>query len=132
MKKTSVRVILTNVWLIIFLSLSISNTNAASLHAVISDTTYELSAVDQKPEIQYKEHPYYPEHARKNRTEGTVIITITIDKKGRVQKAVVTQSVRGLDQAAIDAAMHCKFKPAKKNGKAVTVKMDIPYKFKLK
>ena len=97
----------------------------------VADSTFEFFDVDQKPVITHKEAPYYPEIARKAGVQGTVVITVIIDTKGNVETVEIFKSVPELDEAAKEAALKCKFKPAINNGKAVKVKMNIPFKFKL-
>jgi len=96
------------------------------------EEVYEFFAVSEKPVIIKKEVPIYPDLARKAQIEGKVVITVTIDKKGNVERADVFKSIPMLDEAAIAAAMRCKFKPAKQRDKFVKVKMNIPFDFKLR
>ena len=96
------------------------------------DEVYEFFAVSEKPELITKAVPQYPDLARKAQIEGKVVITVTIDKKGNVENAVVFKSVPMLDQAALAAAIQCKFKPAKQRDQFVRVKMNIPFDFHLR
>ena len=98
----------------------------------IEDEVFEFFAVSEKPVIIKKAVPDYPDLARKAQIEGKVVVTVTIDKKGNVERANIFKSVPMLDDAAIAAAMKCKFKPAKQRDKFVKVKMNIPFQFKLK
>ncbi len=96
------------------------------------DEVYEFFAVSEKPKLINKAVPDYPDLARKAQIEGKVVITVTIDKKGNVENANVFKSVPMLDEAAVAAAMQCRFKPAKQRDKFVKVKMNIPFDFKLR
>jgi protein TonB len=96
------------------------------------DEVYEFFAVSEKPVLINKAVPQYPDLARKAQIEGKVVITVTIDKKGIVENAVVFKSVPMLDEAAMAAAMQCRFKPAKQRDKFVKVKMNIPFDFHLR
>ena len=96
------------------------------------DEVFEFFAVSQKPVITKKVEPVYPDLARKAGIEGTVVVTVTIGKTGKVENAVIFKSIPMLDEAARTAAMKCIFKPAKQRDKFVKVKMNIPFKFKLK
>ena len=96
------------------------------------DEIFEFFAVSDKPQIIKKEVPKYPDLARKAQIEGKVVVTVTIDKKGNVEKATIFKSIPMLDEAAVAAAMKCKFKPAKQRDKFVKVKMNIPFDFKLR
>jgi protein TonB len=96
------------------------------------DEVFEFFAVSEKPVLISKAVPQYPDLARKAQIEGKVVITVTIDKKGNVENAIVFKSVPMLDEAAQAAAMQCKFKPAKQRDKFVKVKMNIPFDFHLR
>ncbi len=96
------------------------------------DEVYEFFAVSEKPVLVKKAVPQYPDLARKAQIEGKVVITVTIDKKGNVENAKVFKSVPMLDEAAMAAAMMCRFKPAKQRDKFVKVKMNIPFDFHLR
>ncbi len=96
------------------------------------DEVYEFFAVSEKPVLVHKETPQFPDLARKAGIEGIVVITVTISKTGIVQDARVFKSIPMLDEAALEAAKKCTFKPAKQRDKFVKVKMNIPFQFKLK
>jgi protein TonB len=96
------------------------------------DEVFEFFAVSEKPSLIKKAIPKYPDLARKAQIEGKVVITVTIDKKGIVENAVVFKSVPMLDEAAQAAALQCTFKPAKQRDKFVKVKMNIPFDFHLR
>lgn len=96
------------------------------------DEVFEFFAVSEKPAITHKETPVYPDLARKAGIEGTVVVTVTIGKTGKVENASIFKSLPMLDEAALMAARKCVFKPAKQRDKFVKVKMNIPFKFKLK
>jgi protein TonB len=96
------------------------------------EEVYEFFAVSEKPRLLHKEVPKFPDLARKAGIEGTVVVTVTISKKGDVIDAKIFKSVPMLDESALSAARKCKFKPAKQRDKFVKVKMNIPFQFKLK
>jgi protein TonB len=96
------------------------------------DEVFEFFAVSEKPSLIKKAIPKYPDLARKAQIEGKVVITVTIDKKGIVENAIVFKSVPMLDEAAQAAALQCTFKPAKQRDKFVKVKMNIPFDFHLR
>ncbi|GBD92801.1 gram-negative bacterial tonB protein [bacterium BMS3Abin05] len=96
-------------------------------------------AYDQAPEpiggfIAIQKNLKYPEIARKAGVEGTVIIQVLIDEKGRVIKTKVLKSLgnNGCDQAAIAAIVKTRWKPAMQRDKPVKVWVSIPVIFKLK
>ncbi len=93
---------------------------------------YAFFAVDKKPTIKEKIQPEYPDEARRKGIEGLVLLVVTIDENGQVIKAVPLEEVPPeLEPAAIAAAEKCTFKPAMKDGKAVKVKMIVPFRFRL-
>lgn len=96
------------------------------------DEVFEFFAVSEKPVMLKHVTPDYPDLARKAQIEGTVVVTVTIDKKGNVENAIIFKSIPMLDEAALAAARHCKFKPAKQRDKFVKVKMNVPFNFRLK
>jgi len=51
------------------------------------DEVYEFFAVSEKPLLRHKEVPKFPDLARKAGIEGTVVVTVTISKKGDVINA---------------------------------------------
>ncbi len=59
-------------------------------------------------------------------------LSITIDHEGRVVKATIVKGLGyGLDEAARTALMRFRFKPAIKNGEAVSTEMKYSYTFVL-
>ena len=96
------------------------------------DEVFEFFAVSEKPVMLQQAKPDYPDLARKAQIEGVVVVTVTIGKTGEVENAVIFKSIPMLDEAALEAARKCKFKPAKQRDKFVKVKMNVPFNFKLK
>lgn len=74
----------------------------------------------------------YPEEARKAGVEGTVAISLTVDLNGNVVGArVLSGPGSGLNEAALEAIRRFKFKPATKNGEAVSTTITWSYRFYL-
>src|SRR5450432_1575392 len=62
--------------------------------------------------------------------DTTVIVTVTIDKAGKVTDAVVSEPVgHGFDEAALAAAKQWVFRPALRDGVAVGARVHIPFHF---
>ncbi len=76
--------------------------------------------------------PVYPKNARRAQKEGKVVLQVTIGLDG-IPKDIValTKLGFGFEQAAIDALKKTRYFPAKKNGKEVPGRFNIPYEFKL-
>lgn len=80
-----------------------------------------------------KVDPIYPEVARKSGIEGVVILEVTTDKKGNVEKVVVLKSQSSmLNQAAVDAVKQWKFEPYYSKSKPVPIVFTVTVQFKLK
>jgi protein TonB len=84
------------------------------------------------PKFATRTLPKYPRIARQTGKEGTVILRITIDERGRlVEVEVVKSAGSGFDEEAVRAVRESSFCPAKKNGKPVTCRARLPVRFAL-
>ena len=87
--------------------------------------------VDADPEL-ISDVKVYPEAARREGIEGSVLLALLIDPAGRVIDAQVLRSLgRGLDEAAMGAARQFRFKPAMRSGEAVSTRIQYSYTFVL-
>jgi protein TonB len=94
------------------------------------DTIY--TTVDVNPVPVKTPPPEYPEEMRRLGTPGVVAVTIVIDEKGTVTSARVAKSSQPVFEApALAAIKKWTFKPAKKDGVAVKVRVTIPLRFEL-
>ena len=78
--------------------------------------------------------PKYPEIAQEAGIEGTVVVQVFVDERGRVKETVILKGIpnTGLDEAATQAIRLVRFKPAKQRERAVGVWISIPVNFRLK
>jgi protein TonB len=77
--------------------------------------------------------PEVPEAFRSQNREAVVVVEVAISASGRVVDArVVKKAGFGLDEAAIAAARRTAFEPAMQGDRPVAVKMQIPYRFKVR
>ncbi|RMF93568.1 MAG: energy transducer TonB [Candidatus Schekmanbacteria bacterium] len=96
-----------------------------------------VTADMEKPVLIDRVAPVYPSLALKAGIEGTVILKLIIGITGKVESAqvltVVPPKARGigLEDAAIQAVLKWRFKPAKAGGKPVRVYYNAPVRFKL-
>jgi len=82
------------------------------------------------PRPIYDPDPDYSEEARKAHWQGTVMLTVVVGPDGKVHDARVARSLGlGLDEKAIEAVRQWKFDPARKNGQAVAVQVNIEVNF---
>ncbi len=88
--------------------------------------------LSRNPELIYKEEPEYSDEARKARHEGTVLIDLEVDASGRpVNLRVVRSLGLGLDEKAMAAVSHWKFRPAMAGNRAVTAPARVAVSFHL-
>lgn len=74
----------------------------------------------------------YPPEALRKRIEGRLELTFTVTKEGDVRQVRVSKSLHPLcDSAAVEGLRSVRFKPAKRNGEAVPVRMSLPVRFRL-
>ncbi len=78
--------------------------------------------------------PKYPEIAQEAGIEGTVVVQVFVDKKGRVKDTVILKGIpnTGLDESATQAIRSVRFRPARQRERAVGVWISIPVNFRLK
>ena len=85
-----------------------------------------------EPVAIYSPDPEYSDAARKAKFQGTVIVGVIIDVDGHVYDPRIIQPLGlGLDQKALDAVLHWRFKPAQKDGHPVRVAANIEVNFRL-
>ena len=88
--------------------------------------------VDQRVRILEKPEPGYTEAARRNETNGTVVLSVVFTASGQVTDIKVIHGLPdGLSELAVAAAKRIKFKPAMIYGRAVSTYMQLEYNFNL-
>lgn len=76
--------------------------------------------------------PEVPRDFASGGSAGLVTVSMLIDEKGNVQEPNVVKSTHHeLEQPALDAVRKWRFKPAKKGGNPVAVRVSIPIKFEV-
>ncbi len=126
----------------------IAPSDEASADETIAETVFEVdappelppapqrpkffTAFDEPPVVVRQVQPVYPEMARQSELEGVVVVQIGVNEFGDVVEAIVLEGVTGLNQAAIDAVMQWKFRPAKQRDVAVPVRIVVPIRFSLR
>ena len=75
--------------------------------------------------------PVYPVLAKRGRVEGTVRLTATIDKEGKVEKLETVSGHPLLESAAVEAVKKWRYRPTTLNGEPVEVVTTIDVVFKL-
>jgi TonB family protein len=91
---------------------------------------YTGKQIDERARLLEKPEPSYTEEARANRVTGTVILRVVFTSKGTVENIRVMRELpNGLTERAIEAAKKIKFIPARKDGHAVSMWMQLEYVF---
>ena len=88
--------------------------------------------VEQRARLLSKPEPKYTEEARRNQVTGTVMLRAVFASSGEVVQIRALSSLpHGLTERAIAAAREIKFVPAMKDGRPVSVFMQLEYNFNL-
>lgn len=95
-------------------------------------TLYSGKEVTTKARVLRKPEPSYTDAARKSQTTGTVVLRCIFGANGRVFGFRVVEGLPdGLTARAISAARQIKFIPATKDGRPVSMWMQLEYNFNL-
>lgn len=110
-------------------------TNDGSL-AVISPTEAEEKVEKEKPEtpaqILSKPPPSYTKEARRLGVQGQVILKVLLSSEAKISRVRIYRGLpAGLTENAIHAACKIRFKPALKNGVAVSRWVTVEYAFRV-
>ena len=92
-----------------------------------------LSAADEKTEPPVPVRtvsPEIPDSFSRSGKLGLVTINLRVDDKGNVQDPTVVKSSHSeLEEPAVNAIRKWRFKPARRDGSAVSVNVTIPIRF---
>lgn len=75
--------------------------------------------------------PNYPREAKKKGIEGTVLLNLAVDEKGRASNIKVVSGHPLLVPIAMEAVKRLRFRPFSLNGKAVPIQGYVSYAFQL-
>jgi TonB family protein len=93
---------------------------------------YSGKDVNSKARVLSKPEPQYTEDARKNQITGTVVLRAVFTSGGQVTNIrAVSGLPYGLTERAIAAARQIKFVPATKDGRTVSMYIQLEYNFNL-
>jgi len=114
--------------------IEVKNGGGGPSKAAIQDNAnaFTIKEVDRRPFVAFRPEPSYTEEARQNVIVGSVILRAVFTADGAVTNIKVASGLPyGLEDNAIAAAKKIKFIPAVKNGKFVSMWMQIEYYFNL-
>jgi TonB family protein len=100
---------------------------------ISGDRIYSVGQDNTKAPVSiYTPEPDYSDAARKAKFQGTVALTIVVDKGGRVARVRLDKALGfGLDENALQALSIWRFAPAIRNGQPVAVEMSTEFSFNL-
>lgn len=111
---------------------NIYSTTAPAQKQDDDETPVNFVPYDDAPVVIGKIEPVYPEFAKRNKIQGTVILEAEVLKDGSVRDIRVRRGVGGgLDEAAIEAVRKVKFQPGKSSGQPVDCLVIIPVEFRI-
>ena len=96
----------------------------------VSTTVLRADGATEPPVPVRTVAPEYPPDLRRDGTSGIVMVSCLIDDKGNVQETKIEKSTHdSFGQPAVEAVKRWKFKPARRDGAAVSIRVTIPIKF---
>lgn len=102
--------------------------------AIDYDRVFELSEITRRPEPVNTVKPEMPQpfRLRRNGTTGEVLVSAVVDRTGAVTVASVVRSTHPeLDAPTLKALRAWRFKPAEKDGRAVAVRVVVPFGYRV-
>jgi len=92
-----------------------------------------LSEVTRFPQFLNRIEPSYPETERSAGREAQVIAEVVIDTRGRIIEVEIIKSAGPeFDRAVLESINKSSFVPGYLEGKPVVVRLQIPFKFRLR
>lgn len=93
---------------------------------------YHVGGGVSAPQVIYAQQPQFTDAARQAKYQGVCIVSLIVDAQGNPQRVQIIQHVgMGLDEKALEAVRHYKFKPAMLQGHPVPVEVHIKVNFRL-
>ena len=84
------------------------------------------------PVVITQVQPRYPELAKRMGVQGLVVLEAVINTEGRIEAVKILRGQPLLDEAAIEAVQHWRFRPGTLNGRPVTVYFTLTVNFILR
>jgi protein TonB len=109
------------------------SSGAPSVGATVARGDGEGVTSFARPLGGYQTTPHYPEGARRQGVEGTVMLRFEVLASGKVGTVQVQRSAgrADLDRAAVEAIQTWRFEPARRGKEAVAVWVTLPVRFEL-
>ncbi len=98
----------------------------------IGGEVYQPGGDVSAPALVFAPEAGFSDEARRNKYEGVCVVGVIVDAQGNPRNLRVLRRLgMGLDEKALDAVARYKFKPAKKNGKPVAVRIEVQVNFRM-
>jgi TonB family protein len=111
---------------------SITSVAGQSAATASSEKVFSGKDVDQRVHVLSKPEPQYSDEARRNGVIGTIVLRTVFSADGVVKNIRVMQALPyGLTTRAVRAARQIRFTPAEKDGKPVSMYIQLEYNFNL-
>ena len=97
------------------------------------DNDQKAGIIASYPLYDINPPPIYPRLARRRQYEGTVLLEVLVGKDGRAAQVRVARSSGYpiLDRNARDTVARWRFEPARRNGRPVAMRVEVPIVYKL-
>jgi outer membrane biosynthesis protein TonB len=96
------------------------------------DHIYKSKEIDEPFQILKKPEPSYTRAGQRHKTKGLVVLRLILAADETIKHIEVVKGLPdGLTDKSIEAAQKIKFKPAKKDGKPVSVWVEVEYGFNI-
>lgn len=93
---------------------------------------YHVGGGVSAPQVIYAQQPEFTDAARQAKVQGVCVVSLIVDAQGNPQRVQIVQHLgMGLDEKAVEAVRHYKFKPAMLQGHPVPVEVHINVNFRL-
>lgn len=95
---------------------------------------YELGQVDRAPMVASQLPPPYPYSARRRGIEGAVQVRFLVDEQGQVQHLEIMNARPSgvFEESVLRSVPRWRFRPGRKDGRAVATWVETTIKFELK
>jgi periplasmic protein TonB len=93
---------------------------------------YKVGGGVTAPRAVYAPDPEYSEEARKAKYQGTVVLYVIVNADGRPRDMRIVRSLGlGLDEKVLEAVRTWRFEPAMRDGRPVSVQINVEVSFRL-
>jgi protein TonB len=107
-------------------------TNRSKLEPVSSDEPIKIGLGVTPPAPLNLASPEYTDKARREKVQGTVLLSVRIEKDGHPSRVLVVRGLGlGLDEKAIESVSRSTFRPALKDGLPVVTEIQMEINFNL-